>query len=303
MLIGVGLNQPLFASPSSPVNCGYTGVAVDCITTNTAVNAGKRVPYLGETPSALTDSEFAGASWYHGLQVTLRRQISHGLTFQSAYTFSKAMNDTSIYNDLNFLAANWARAAFDRTHRSVTHFDYQFPNPIHHAGGTAKLMNGWFTSGIIILQSGLPLTLTDPNGGTVYGEASPSTVTLCPGRTLASVAMSGSLESRLGGWINTSALCAPPAIGSDGATGYGNIGQSLLDGPPQLNTDFSLGKMTVVGGLHEDAELALRVEFYNSFNHPQFSNPGTTLGTANFGVITQTSVAPRLIQLALKYLF
>jgi hypothetical protein len=303
LLIGVGLNQPVVASPSSPVNCGYTGAAVDCITANTAVNAGQRVPYLGETPSALTDSEFAGASWYHGLQVTLRRQISHGLTFQSAYTFSKAMNDTSIYNDLNFLAANWARATFDRTHRSVTNFDYQFPNPIHHAGGMAKLMNGWFTSGIIILQSGLPLTLTDPNGGTVYGEASPSTVTLCPRRTLASVATSGSLESRLSGWINTSALCAAPAIGSDGATGYGNTGQSLLAGPPQLNTDLSLGKRTVVGGLREEAELALRVEFYNSFNHPQFSNPGTTLGTANFGVITQTSVAPRLIQLALKYLF
>jgi len=303
LLIGVGLNQPLLASPSSPVNCGYNGAAFDCVTTNSAVNAGQRVPYLGETPSALTDSEFAGASWYHGLQVTLRRQISHGLTFQSAYTFSKATNDTSIYNDLNDLAANWARATFDRTQRSVTNFDYQFPNPLHHAGAAAKLLNGWFTTGIIILQTGLPLTLSDPNGGTVYGEASPSTVTLCPGRTLASLATSGSLESRLNGWIDTSALCSPSTVGSDGSTGYGNTGQSLLDGPPQVNTDLSLGKRTVVGGLREDAELALRVEFYNSFNHPQFSNPGTTLGTANFGVITQTSVAPRLIQFALKYLF
>jgi len=235
--------------------------------------------------------------------VTLRRQISHGLTFQSAYTFSKATNDTSIYNDLNDLAANWARATFDRTQRSVTNFDYQFPNPLHHAGAAAKLLNGWFTTGIIILQTGLPLTLSDPNGGTVYGEASPSTVTLCPGRTLASLATSGSLESRLNGWIDTSALCSPSTVGSDGSTGYGNTGQSLLDGPPQVNTDLSLGKRTVVGGLREDAELAMRVEFYNSFNHPQFSNPGTTLGTANFGVITQTSVAPRLIQFALKYLF
>jgi len=303
LLIGMGLNQPLLASSSNPVNCGYSGATADCITMNTAVNAGQRVPYLGETPSALTDSEFAGESWYHGLQMTLRRQISHGLTFQSAYTFSKAMNDTSIYNDLNHLAGNWARATFDRTHRSVTNFDYQFPNAVHHAGAPAKLLNGWFTTGIVILQSGLPLTLTDPNGGTVYGEASPSTVTLCPGQTLAAVAAQGSLESRLNGWINTSALCPPPAIGSDGATGYGNSGQSLLDGPPQLNTDLSLGKRTVVGGVREDAELAFRIEFYNTLNHPQFSNPGTTLGTANFGVVTQTSVAPRLIQFALKYLF
>jgi len=303
LLIGVGLNQPSLAGPANPINCGYTGAPTGCLTTNTAVNAGQRVPYLGETPSALTDSEFAGESWYHGLQATLRRQITHGLTFQSAYTLSKAMNDTAIYNDLNYLARNWARATFDRTHRSVTNFDYQFPNRLYNADAAGKLLNGWFTTGIVILQSGLPLTLTDPNGGTVYGEASPSTVTLCPGRTLASVATAGSLESRLGNWINTPALCSPPAIGSDGATGYGNTGQSFLDGPPQINTDFSLGKTTVVGGLREDAELAFRIEFYNSLNHPQFSNPGTTLGTANFGVITQTSVAPRLIQFALKYLF
>ena len=36
---------------------------------------------------------------------------------------------------------------------------------------------------------------------------------------------------------------------------------------------------------------------------PVGGNPGTTLGTASFGVITQTSVAPRLIQFGLKYLF
>ena len=229
---------------------------------------------MGETPSALTDSEFIGESLYNGLQVTLRRQIARGLSFQSAYTLSKAMNNTSVYNDLDYLSRNWARATFDRTHRIVTNFDYQLPNSVHNSAAAGKLLNGWSTTGIVILQSGLPLTLTDPNGGAVYGEASPSTVTLCPGRTVTSLATSGSLEARLGGWINTSALCSPPAIGSDGATGYGNAGQSLLDGPPQVNTDFSLGKRTVVGGLRENAELAFRVEFYNSLNHPQFSEPG-----------------------------
>ena len=303
LLVGVGLNQPLLATPNHPVNCGYTGAPADCITTNTAINAELRVPFMGESPSALTDSQFTGESRYNGLQVTLRRQMSHGLSFQSAYTLSKAMNDTSIYNDLNYLSGNWARATFDRTHRVVTNFDYQLPNPVHGKGTAGKLLNGWSTTGIVILQSGLPLTLADPNGGTVYGEASPSTVTLCPGRTVAALATSGSIEARLGGWIDTSAICSAPAIGSDGATGYGNAGQSLLDGPPQVNTDFSIGKRTVVGGLRENAELAFRAEFYNSLNHPQFSNPGTTLGTANFGVITQTSVAPRLIQFGLKYLF
>jgi hypothetical protein len=113
----------------------------------------------------------------------------------------------------------------------------------------------------------------------------------------------GTVRDRLNHWVNVAAICPAPAIGSDSSTGYGNVGQSILDGPGQVNTDFSLGKRARVGGLHEDAELAFRVEFYNALNHSQFANPGTTLGTANFGVITQTSVAPRLIQFGLKYLF
>ena len=126
---------------------------------------------------------------------------------------------------------------------------------------------------------------------------------MCPGASYADLITPGRAGSRLNQWINTAAICAPAAVGSDGSTGYGTTGQSIMDGPGQFNTDFSLGKTTKVGGLREDAMLAFRLEFYNALNHPQFSNPGTALGTATFGVITQNSVAPRLIQVAVKYLF
>jgi len=298
-----GLNQPLLASPANPVNCGYDGVVTGCITTNTSLNARLRVPIMGETPTALTASEYIGASWYHGLQVTLRKQASRGLTFQAAYTFSRTTNNTAVYNDLNNLAGNWARASFDRTHRLITNFDYQLPAPIRVHGLAGTLLSGWSLTGIAIVQSGLPMTLTDPNGGGVYGRAGVSTITLCPGASQANLATAGDEISRLGRWINTSAICAPAAVGSDGSTGYGNVGPSVMNGPGQLNTDFSLGKTTKVGGLHEDAMLAFRMEFYNALNHAQFANPGTALGTASFGVNTQTSISPRLIQFALKYLF
>ena len=281
LLIARGLNQPLLASPGNPVNG---------TTTNTAQNANLRVPILGETPTALTDNEFTGESTYHSLQATLRKQVSHGLAFQTTYTFSRAASNTTIYNDPGNLSLDWARAAFDRTHRFTTNFDYQ-------------LRSGWTLAGIVIIQSGLPMTLTDPNGGGVYGHAGTSTVTLCPGASYASLATPGSTGSRLNQWIETAAICAPAAVGSDGSTGYGTAGQSIMQGPGQFNTDFSLGKTTKVGGLREDAMLAFRLEFYNALNHPQFSNPGTSLGTATFGVITQNSVAPRLIQCAVKYLF
>ena len=298
-----GLNQPSLASPGSPVNCGYDGDAAHCIDTNTSLNARLRVPILGETPTALQVSEFTGASWYQSIQATLRKQISHGLSFQAAYTLSKAENDNSVYNDQNDPAAARARASFDRTHRLIANFDYQIPVRLASRSIANIVLRGWSAAGIVIWQSGLPLTLTDPNGGSVYGRAGVSTVTLCPGANAEMLATAGGVHDRMYHWIDDSQLCAPSIIGSDGSTGYGNAGPSILDGPGQFNTDFSIGRRAKVGGLREDAEVAFRVEFYNALNHPQFANPGTTYRTASFGVITQTSVAPRLIQFGLKYLF
>jgi hypothetical protein len=279
LLLSRGTNQPVLTA------------------TATAANAAQRVPVLGETQTALVTSEYTGLSWYHSMQATLRKQLSNGLTFQAAYTFSKAENNLSVLNDQTTLAYSMARASFDRTQRLISNFDYQLPLP------DGRLTKGWSVTGIVLLQTGLPLTLTDPNGGTVYGRAATSTVTMCPGATYGSLVTRGGTTERLSQWMDGSALCAPPVLGADGSAGYGNAGQSIVNGPGQVNVDFSLAKRTRVGGLRENAELAFRAEFYNAFNHPQFAAPGTTFRTANFGVITATAVAPRLIQFGLKYLF
>ena len=75
--------------------------------------------------------------------------------------------------------------------------------------------------------------------------------------------------------------------------------------PASLTSTRRLAKLTRVGGIHENATLQFRAEFFNLFNHPQFNIPqGLNFGAAgDFGQITSTSVNPRLIQLALKYQF
>ena len=315
-----GFNQPLLATPGHPLNCGLPAtpaalgvtpavlatLGVDpssgCVTTNTSTNAFLRVPIVGETPNALPAHQYLGGSWYQSMQATFRQQFSHGLTSQVAYTFSKALTNTTVYNDQRNLDLDWARTSFDRTHRLITNFTYDLPN-LRTNGFMGGLLEGWSISGIVIVQSGGPMSLIDRSGGSVYGFAGPATVTLCPGATNKDLVTSGSTVSRLYNWINKSAICKTPAIGSDGSTGYGTTGQSIMNGPGQFNTDFSFGKTTTVGGFRENAQVAFRVELYNAVNQPQFSNPGTNFGTANFGVISRTSVAPRLIQFGLKYIF
>ena len=61
---------------------------------------------------------------------------------------------------------------------------------------------------------------------------------------------------------------------------------------------------TRVGGIAENATLQFRAEFFNFFNHPQFSNPAVNVNQpSSFGQLTGLSVNPRLIQFALKYVF
>jgi hypothetical protein len=39
---------------------------------------------------------------------------------------------------------------------------------------------------------------------------------------------------------------------------------------------------------------------YNALNHPQFADPDNDFASPAFGVITRTSVNPRVVQFALK---
>jgi hypothetical protein len=86
-------------------------------------------------------------------------------------------------------------------------------------------------------------------------------------------------------------------------TGFGNSRIGAVRGPGQANSDIAISKITRVGGLNENATLDFRSEFFNAFNHPQYANPGTGVGTASYGIIGAASVAPRLIQFAMKYVF
>ncbi len=63
--------------------------------------------------------------------------------------------------------------------------------------------------------------------------------------------------------------------------------------------------------LTERQSVQFRTEFFNTFNHPQFLPPGNSMpnpgqlqvSSPTFGQINTSSVNPRIIQFALKYLF
>lgn len=302
-------NQAGLASDSNPING---------VTTNTVENAYLRVPVLGFGPEGIWQVETEGNSLYNGLQTQVTKRLSYGLQFQAAYTFSKTLDDVStstpnlfvnstgytavwgglVPNDQDRRRGSWGLADFDRRHRFVVSYLWQLPT-VHSGNAVLKTAaNGWQSTGVYTLQSGNALSVFDLNSGTIYGLAY-GLAQLASGYS-GSVATSGSTESRLNNWINADAFGTPVAIG--GGNGFGDSPRGVVRGPGQNNLDFSLIKNFRLDVLHEGALLQFRVESFNLFNHAQFRNPGTILGSG-FGQITQTAVMPRILQFALKLNF
>jgi len=311
-------NVAHLASPSNPIN-GQTD--------NTLANILFRVPYLGFQPTGLQGTAYDGHSYYNSLQITVRKQLSYGLSLQAAYTWSKALtnifNATANSNLPTDMSQQYGPANFNRPERFVINYSWDLPFG-KHDGALGRVLNGWNLSGVTTIQAGLPITPIDTRGGTAFGtttttiESGYSRPQLCPGITYGQVGSSGGIESRLGGnsggvgYFNPSAFCAPPVAPNspDGSTLFGNAGVGIILGPDQFNFDASLLKTTRIT---ETTSLQFRAEFFNLFNHPQFAlpsqtgpiSPGTLPNVASQtgGWITNTSVNPRVIQLALKFIF
>src|SRR5262249_49423055 len=113
----------------------------------------------------------------------------------------------------------------------------------------------------------------------------------------------GPVKSRLNQYFNLACITAPSVIGDDGkATDFGNLGSGIVTGPGQINTDMSFTKQIGLGSDNR-RRTEFRAEFFNLFNHANFSNPATTFNNSTFGQITSTSVNPRFVQLAVKIAF
>jgi len=313
------LNQATLATPQHPVTIPYacTGGPGTCtIVDSTAENINARTPYLGVSPTSNYDYAPNSDSHYNGLQATLGHRFSQGLYFQGAYTFSKSIDDLSVdnsaanrYNDQFNGAGSRSLSDFDKRHRFVASYVYQLPSFAKASGLTKGALGGWEASGVITVQSGSPITVLDPNGGSAQDPGQGyATANFAPGYSCANAASSGSTRSRLANWVNPNAYQPDPYAtlstgGLSDATLYGDSWRNCIIGPPQSNVDFTLSKKFRLG---ERQDLRFRTDFFNLFNHPSFANPvEATLSGAGTGYapITQTVGTPRLIQFSLKYSF
>ncbi len=272
-----------------------------------------------------------GNSFYNSLQVGLSKRLSHGLQFQSSYTWSKTIDETQGTQNVD----NTASASFgaDPTHRSVDRglaaFDvaqnWRF-NAIYHFPGLGldgiqgKLLNGWWVSGILSLQSGYPLTpalnTNRSRSGVNNGGSGIDRPDLVTGRSNGNIVQGTTAGCRgvaAGQKLGGTSLYFDPCAFAIPTVGFlGTAGRNILLGPGFANVDFSLVKDTALRFLGEGGKLEFRAEIFNILNRANFAEPNRTVFAAvndvenplgNVGQITSTSGASRQIQFGLKILF
>ena len=318
-LRGLGIYVPFLAalaSPTNPITVTDANGISHTITANTVNNEPLRVSTLGlsRRQGARVDGNI-GFAIYHSGQFTVSHRFKNGVYFQTAYTWSKEIDDVSGAqstdelnatqagqtgaNLLNFgnlsPALNRAIGDFDRRHRIVFSYVYDLPVPKNGIWGT-QAFQGWSISGINTYQSGLPFSVIDGTGGSMFGINGGSTGLFnCSSTSAAYTPMSVQQQIINGvGYLN-------PACFSTNQGLFGNTPRNAFRGPFQQNWDLALAKHFK---LLEKHSLDFRVDAFNVLNQPSFRQPSfVNIGTSTFGQINSTVNPARLLQLNAQYSF
>jgi carboxypeptidase family protein len=249
-----------------------------------------------------------GISKYNSLQVTVEKHFSHGLQFNSSYTYSHSTDISSSFEDSAFQASggvdpygnfrrDYGSSAFDARNRWVTALIYEIPVPRVSSEILSRAVKGWQVSGIATWQSGFPILLQDSNNLSLTCNGNYSFYG-CPDRPdlVSTPTIMDPRASAKHFYFNPSAF-------TDNALGtLGTVGRGFLTGPTYSNVDFSLQKNTTIT---EGKTLQLRGEFYNLFNHTNFANPSGDVASSRFGQVRgiRSFTNSRLIQLGAKFVF
>jgi hypothetical protein len=251
-------------------------------------------------------------SSYNALQSSLRKRFSHGLSFLASYTFSKSLDDVSSFNitgsasrpvagenDLPQnpfnLAAERGRSMFDARHRFVLSYEWTLPWWRRQHAWYEHLLANWQVNGITTFMSGTPFTVFDSQDISLQGSAPEITGFSSNRPNLVGDPNSG--PHTVQEWFNVNAFQRLNPVLQAGQ--FGTAGRNIVQGPGFQEWDFSAFKNIP---LTEAKQLQFRAELFNVFNHANFRLPDSDISSPTFGQI-QEALPPRLVQLALKFLF
>jgi outer membrane receptor protein involved in Fe transport len=325
---GTGLCVPAPAGSSINYASQIDGSATSCyLATSPRIN-----PHFGSVPYYVGH----GDSYFNALEAGLVKRISHGLQLQTAYTWSKAIDDGAPFDFVGEPYSNLSRrgpADFDLTDVLNINAVYHLPDFLGSKGFVSKFTDGWWVSGIFSAYSGASVSPASIGFPSLDGQDQTYGILtdvpdLVPGRTGANVTHGGSTGCATlpaGTPLHTKTLWFDPCAFSTQPAGYiGSAPRGFIRGPGYDDFDASVVKDTAARFLGEGGQVEFRSESFNIPNHVNLNTPtpyvntgscfvgnGLTGCSANQGgvligvpgVVTSTRGTSRQVQFALKLLF
>jgi hypothetical protein len=287
------------------------------VSTNVNFNCVGPVPQY----DSIVAETYDGWSNYNALQLRLQKRMTYGLSFLANYAWSKSL-DTGTgsghgsgigsYQNAFSPAANYALSTFNAASTLTGQIVWELPfgsgRQFALHGVFDEVVGGWRVSSLFQWHTGTPFTPT-VSGGTAdtvdpglipsFGAGVPNNgagSALFPNVVATPVISSHSNVGIGTQWFNAAAYAAP-ASGT-----FGNSSRDSLIGPDFGDVDFSIAKDFPLH-IREGMAIQIRADITNLFNHPNFSNPDSTLGDSSFGKITGVTGGSRDVQLGAHFIF
>ncbi len=233
--------------------------------------------------NTITSYEPLGNSIYNGLATDLKKRMSRHVFLQAAYTWSHMRDDSTAEINTtalsprrpeNFgdLAAEWADSALDRRQRATVTWLYETPwfnkNP---NAFVRNLLGGYQISGSYIAES--PEYVT-PQGGVDANLNSDATSDRTIVNPSGGVTGTGSgvtaLKNSAGATVAYLANNPTAQYITAGAGALADAGRNTMPTQGINNWDITVSKNFTI---RERIKLQFRADFFNAFNHPQYT-PG-----------------------------
>ena len=248
------------------------------------------------------------SSNYNSLQIAVKKRFRGKSLIDGNYTWQKFLTNSpadrsGAPQDRFNIGQEYGRSVLDRTDYASIDFVYDLPFYHDQKGLVGHLVGGWEISGIVALDSGLPISVSASAGGTINGVTFADVGGLgIQGSSPAGFRPNQLFDPRTGAaktrqqWFNPAAFAAPSA-----ALGIpGNAKRGTIIGPGFNREDLGLFRDFRI---FRDLNFQLRGEAFNVLNHTNFGPPAVTSTTAStFGTIT-TAREARILQIGGKLTF
>ncbi len=295
------LNRPDLLRPVPP---GFTGIPQN------------RLDRLQGGRSVRTNG---ASSIYHSGQFEVRRRFANNLTMTGGYTWSKLISNADEVFGIG-LATTTAFfsipavfggglvdrgvSVFDRTHKANLTWVYELPFFREQRGLVGHIVGGWQLSGVTTWESGVPFSVfngfdSDGIGGGLErpsfnpaGQRGVRAIPVvdannCITRYTNPDAGGATIDPATAQYIVNptfvpGATCSVPRFGA--------LGRNTLRTPGLNNWNINLQKKIRIG---ENVRIEFRTEFFNVFNHPQFTQGSISpFSPAGGAINSNTATAP-----------